>query len=138
MKEVQVVGWCDGEHPADARVRSAVERNEQGYVLDLCEACDALFEKDLDTVRAWLQRGVPESMTQPPKRSRAKSTGPRAGIGGRKTPDMSGLEWRTCPEGCIDERTGQVYEGPTRTALGQHLVAKHNTKLGDYEWPLNL
>lgn len=124
-KEVVIQSWCDGEH--ERPVRATIERTEslgQPIALDLCESCAALFEKDLDTVRAWLARGVPAEKASPPV---PKVGRPRAGVGGRPKPDMSALVWRTCPD-C-------GYECPTRTALGQHTKTKHDKVLSDYTWP---
>lgn len=132
MKEVQVVAWCDGtghQHQEPATVERRESLSGEPVVLDLCDLCNKSFDVDLDAVRAWLERGVPVSETQP--RKRGKSTGPRAGVGGRpKRADMEAPGWRTCPD-C-------GYECPTRTALGQHVKSKHNKVLSNYEFPVSL
>lgn len=59
MREVRILRFCDGDHID--KVEGGIERTEtlggEPVVLDFCESCDAAFEKDLATVRAWLSRG---------------------------------------------------------------------------------
>ena len=123
MKEVVVHAYCDGfPLPHTDQTPAVIERTPgldgEQAVVDMCEVCD----KALDEVRALIERGSP-----PEKRTRKypeRRVSPGTKPGG--SPEFNTEFMRTCQD-C-------GYVCPTRTALGQHVSAKHNMKLGDYDW----
>lgn len=109
MKEVTIVGYCDGGH--DLRVVSAVERTVQidgskPVVLDLCEECD----KSILALLMLMERGtVLVKKAKEPKEPKPENRQDKLST--------------TCPE------CGHV--STSRQGLGQHLRSQHNIGFRD-------
>lgn len=105
MREVQVVAWCDNAHTSQVRATHERRLSVDGgkvVLLDLCEACDSTFVRD---VMPYAERGAPvDKVTLAAVDASANST--------------------TCPE-C-------GFVSKSRGALGQHLSKKHSKGFKDY------
>lgn len=114
-KQIQILAFCDGDHEQDtpATVERTLSLDGKPWVNDLCERCDRQFIWPLLS----LSEAGAEPPDPPPRPSRS-----RKGIGGAKP--------RNLPTVCPD----CGYECPTRSALGQHVKAKHGKVLADYDW----
>lgn len=129
MKEVTIVGYCDGDHEGDP-VRSVVERTvsidgSKPVMLDLCGEHD----QQIATLLSLMERGAVLPGVTPKKKSAKAVATPgsvqRSTRGG--APFLTSIPFdgpHICPE-C-------QFESKTRSALGQHLSSKHSKRFRDY------
>lgn len=118
MKEVTIVGYCDGDH--DQRMRSAVERvltvdGSKPVTLDLCDECDG-------SIRDLLVLMESGSVVTGKRQRKSRAATPPARPVGVTAPPRGGPH--ICPE-C-------QFESASRGALGQHLLHTHQKGFRDY------
>ncbi len=130
MKEVTIVGYCDGTVHGDERVRSTIERvvsvdNSRPVTLDLCDECDLTVEALL----MLMERGAvvkPNAAKKAPAKTPSKPA-PSAEGAARNNAPLTSIPVEgphICPE-C-------QFESVSRSALGQHLKVKHDKGFKDY------
>jgi hypothetical protein len=126
MKEVTVIGFCDGDH--EERIRSIVERTiaidgSKPVMLDLCETCDKIIEGMLILMEhGAVVKGGSKKSSSGGGGSRTSSSKP-TGAAFKTSIPFEGPH--ICPE-C-------QFESVSRQALGQHLSVKHNKRFSDYK-----
>lgn len=131
MKEITVIGYCDGDH--EDRQRSSVERvvsvdGSKPVALDLCEQCDSMVSRLLEL----MDRGV--VVKTPTKK---KSAAPASGGGQQQQQSGTRGTYHT-PTGKVPPLEGPHicpecgFESTSRGALGQHLNTTHDKGFRDY------
>jgi hypothetical protein len=131
-RELQLVTWCDGDHETDVRatvVRTLSVDGGKPVLLDLCEPCDKAVQDVLVLMDAgvYADKALVAPGSRPPRAVRAV---PDAQPEPSKSQRADGRDRTDCVE------DGCGYVAPTRSALGQHVKQKHETKLSNYDWTL--
>lgn len=124
-KEVQIIGWCDGEHAT--RTHSDVERvvaldGGRPVALDLCSEHDQLFEQ----LFVLMENGSPVAVD--PTERRGPGRPPKA-RGGQHPMVESTCEFPGCDKG----PGGKAFVAQSRTGLGAHMTRSHSVSLGEFE-----
>lgn len=131
MKEVTIVGYCDGEH--EEKTRSQVERTvavdgSKPVTLDLCNGCDGAIRDLLHLMEHGAVVGAKSKKRGPygPRAAAPRATAPAApavvAVPTGQAPPLEGPH--ICPE-C-------AFESRSRGALGQHLNTTHDKGFRDY------
>jgi len=140
-REVQIVRWCDGrdhEGPTRATVERTVSVDGGRIILlDLCEPCDKLVQEVLALMESGIEAAKVMDPTPPPRGNR-KGRPPGIPTSEKEDAARAARRQQIHDEGqdrtdCLEPGCG--YEGPTRSALGQHINSSHpGKKLSDYNW----